>query len=100
MNIKFAMLATKATCGNTYILTADKPVYAYKDGKRDGDPIAYTYTVVLPKRKYEQLQVRIDGDCRLESPVEPVAVSLNELQLAIKWSQAGYYIAAQPPVLA
>lgn len=95
MNIKCARLSTKATCGNSFILTEVKPYYAYADGQRVGDPIGYTYTVILPEKKFEKLKVKIEGTCQIESPEDSVAVIFTDLQLEIKWSQSdGNYIAA------
>lgn len=94
MNIKYAKLNIKGTCGNSFILTEVKPYYAYKDGKRIGDPLGYNYTVILPERKFEKLQVRIEGTCQLEAPEDSVPVVFTDLQLEIKWSQSdGNYIA-------
>lgn len=95
MKIKFAKLHVAETCGKQFVLTEVAPVYNYVDGKRAGSPVAYTYVVVLPERKYEQLRVRIDGACTLEIPDEPIQVSFDKLDLEIRWSQSeGHYIAA------
>ena len=95
MKIKYGKLDVAETCGNQYVLTEVAPVYNYVDGKRAGAPVAYTYVVVLPERKYEQLRVRIDGACTLEIPDEPLQVFFDNLELEIRWSQSeGNYIAA------
>lgn len=94
MHLKYAKLNTRATCGDSFLLTEVNPVYNYIDGKRSGNPVAYNYTVILPQRKYEQLRIRIDGDCIMEAPEDPLNVKLDNLQLEIKWSQSeGNYIA-------
>lgn len=94
MNIKLAKLHIKETCGNTFILTEVKPYFAYQEGKRVGDPLGYNYTVILPERKYEKLQVKIAGVCQLEAPEDSVPVVFVDLQLEIRWSQSdGNYIA-------
>ena len=94
MNIKHAKMNVRATCGDSFILTDISPVYNYVDGKRVGDPVAYSYTVILPQRKYETLRVRIAGDCLMAVPDDPVEVKVDNLQLEIKWSaHDGNYIA-------
>ena len=94
MKLKNAKLNVKQTCGDVFILTEMAPVYNYVDGKRQGDPIAYNYTVVLPQRKYDSLKIRIEGPSAMEAPEDPIQVKFDGLELTIKWSQSeDYYIA-------
>lgn len=94
MKLKYARMNVRATCGDSYILAEITPSYVYVDGKRVGEPVGYTYTVILPARKYESLRVRIDGPLLIEDLDEPIEVKIENLSLDIRWSQSeGNYIA-------
>ena len=95
MKLEYAVINAKATCGDEYLLTEIKPVYEYVINNRIGDPVAYNYMVVLPKRKYDQLRVRIDGACQINDALSnPVPVKIDGLALEIRWSRSdGNYIA-------
>ena len=94
MDIKLAKIDPKATCGRQYYLTGVRPVYAYKDGNRAAEPHAYAYSVVLPERKYAELDVVVEGPAQLDAPDNAVEVTITGLELVVKWSKdRGNYIA-------
>ena len=81
MDIKLAKLDTKATCGRQYYLIGVRPVYAYENGNRAAEPHAYAYTVVLPERKFAELDVVIEGGSLMEAPENTQEVSIIGLDL-------------------
>lgn len=94
MNIKFAIMNAKATCGSIFVLTGVRPVYDYVNGTRAAQPHGYAYDLKLPERKYEDLSVVIEGEALMPAPDNAVEVVLNGLELEIKWSRdKGNYIA-------
>ena len=94
MDIKLAKLDTKATCGRQYYLIGVRPVYAYENGNRAAEPHAYAYTVVLPERKFAELDVVIEGGSLMEAPENTQEVSIIGLDLQVKWNKdKGNYIA-------
>lgn len=95
MKVTLARLNAIETCGKSFILTDIKPIYNYVEGRKVGEPIGNTYTVVLPERKFETLRIRIDGPILLDGPENGIPVKINNLRLDIKWSaKEGNYIAA------
>ena len=93
MQLKYANLNVKKTCGDEFILTEVTPVYNFVDGKRVGDPIATNFTLILPQKRFDTLKVRIEGNTDVATPESPVQAKLEGLELAIKWSKDGHYIA-------
>lgn len=94
MDIRLAKFDPKGTCGNQYYLTGVRPVYDYKDGNRAAEPHGYAYTVVLPERKFADLDVVIEGPALMEAPENTQEVRFVGLELVVKWSKdKGNYIA-------
>ena len=94
MDIKLAKIDPKVTCGRQYYLTGVRPVYAYINGVRAAEPHAYAYSVVLPERKFADLDVVIEGPALMEAPDNAVEVTIAGLELVVKWSKdKGNYIA-------
>lgn len=84
------------TCGNQMLLTGVTARYNYCDGKRVGEPIGYTYTVVVPTCMYDQLRVNIPGACNINVPTDPVPVKFENLELIVRWSRTeGDHIAGE-----
>lgn len=96
MKLKHGKYDARKTCGDQMLLTGIAARYNYTDGKRVGEPIGHTYTVVVPARMYDQLMVYIPGTCSNDAPTEPVPVKFEGLELVVKWSQSeGEYIAGE-----
>lgn len=51
--------------GPVMIAIGCRPYYAFKEGVRQNVE-GYLYTVVLPKLSYQQINVKVPGDCKLE----------------------------------
>lgn len=96
MDIKNAKFDVTATCGEKFLLTGIRPAYAYVNGTRAPEPHGHTYSVVLPERRYAELEVSIEGPPLMEAPENVQEVRLAGLELQIKWSPAtkGNYIGA------
>ena len=94
MDIRLAKLNVKATCGSTFYLTGLRPVYAYENGNRAAEPHAFVYAVVLPERKFAELDVLIEGSAQMDPPENTQEVTFVGLELVVKWSKdRGNYIA-------
>ena len=96
MKLKNGKYDVRKTCGNQMLLTGIVARYNYSDGKRVGEPIGHSYTVVVPSCMYDQLTVYIQGACNIEAPVEPTPVKFEGLELVVKWSKSeGDHIAGE-----
>lgn len=88
MKLKNGKFDVEKTCGEQMLLTGITARYNYSDGKRVGEPIGYTYTVVVPARMFDQLQVYVPGACNIDAPTEPTLVKFENLELVVKWSKS------------
>ena len=86
MDIKSAKFDVKATCGEKFLLTGIRPAYAYVNGTRAPEPHGHTYSVVLPERRYAELEVAIEGPPLMEAPENVQEVRFAGLELQVKWS--------------
>lgn len=68
--------------GSGMLLTRIKPYRAYEDNKPLDRVAGYKYTVVLPSRAYEMLEVKVPGDKALDlNPGESVPVLFENLRV-------------------
>lgn len=62
------------------------PAYEYKNGQRTDNLIGYRYSIALPEKGLEKINVRIDGKQLMEPPQGYVEVKITGLELFIYWS--------------
>lgn len=75
------------TLGSKLWLVDVQPTYNYVDGHRTDTITGYRYTVALPEKGLEKINVRIEGAQKLEAPNGFVEVAFRDLELYIYWSQ-------------
>jgi len=71
--------------GNKFWLTDVAPVYQYQNNKRTDVVTAYRYTICLPERNLDKINVKIDGKALLESPQGYAEVRFGDLSVFIYW---------------
>jgi len=71
--------------GNKLWLVDIAPAYEYKDNRRTDTVTGYRYTVAMPERNLEKINVRIDGKQQLEKPEGFVEVVFTGLEVFIYW---------------
>ena len=73
--------------GNKLWLVGVSPAYEYKDGRRTDNVTGYRYSVCLPEKGLEKINVKIDGKKLLEAPENGYAeVAFTGLEVFIYWS--------------
>lgn len=84
------------TIGNKLVLTDITPSYVYSDGKKTDTIAGYRYSIVCLEKGYKQLNVRIEGACRLDKPLEEDCpfVELEGLSISLCWSPNGHNVLA------
>ena len=96
MKLKNGKYDVRKTCGTQMLLTGIAARYNYTDGKRVGEPIGHTYTIVVPACMYDQLAIYIPGACNIDAPTDPTPVKFEGLELVVKWSKTeGDHIAGE-----
>lgn len=73
--------------GNKLWLVDVTPAYEYQNNKRTDTVLGYRYAVALPEKGLEKINVRIDGDKRMEAPDGYAEVRFDDLEVFIYWSQ-------------
>ena len=74
----------KGSFGSHYLLVDVNPVFAYTNGKVTDQVTGYRYTVVLPEKCYERLDVRVEGTvAAFQKPINsPFEVAFEDLQVS------------------
>ena len=91
MKINKLILASEQF-GRRYILTEIRPVSEYVAGKPTGNVKGYRYTIVLPERSYERIDVIIDGALQVEHLNGSIEVELKGFSPYISWANGDYIV--------
>ena len=90
--LKITDLEVKSqSLGNKFWLVEVSPAFAYLNNRILG----YRYTVALPEKGLEKINVRIDGDKLMDSPDGYVEVRFDGLEVFIYWSQGQPQVGAK-----
>ena len=80
--------------GNKLWLVDVAPVYEYKDNRRTENITGYRYTVAMPEKGLDKINIRIDGKQLVEKPNGYAEVTFIGLELSL------YMMNTQPQVKA
>ena len=81
--------------GNKLWLVDVTPAYEYQINKRTDTVLGYRYAVALPEKGLDKINVRIDGDKRMEAPDGYADVRFDDLEVFIYWSQGQPQVGAR-----
>ena len=81
--------------GNMLWLVDVTPAYEYQNNKRTDTVLGYRYAVALPEKGLDKINVRIDGDKRMEAPDGYADVRFDDLEVFIYWSQGQPQVGAR-----
>lgn len=81
--------------GEKLWLVGVSPAYEYRNGQRTDTILGYRYTVALPEKSLEKIDIRIDGQQQMETPDGYVEVRFDSLEVSIYWSRGDYHVGAQ-----
>lgn len=62
------LIVSPKSLGDKLWLVDVSPAYEYKDGKRTDTVLGYRYSVALPEKGLDKVDVRIDGQQQAEAP--------------------------------
>ena len=63
------------------------PAYEYRENRKTDSVLGYRYTVAMPEKGLDKINVRIDGDKLMDAPDGYAEVSFRRLEVFIYWSQ-------------
>lgn len=82
--------------GNKLWLVSVIASYEYKDGRRCDNVTGYRYSVALPEKGLEKINVKIDGAKLLDAPESGyVEVKFDNLELYFYWQNGQPQVAAK-----
>ena len=72
--------------GSKFWLTDVMAVYEYRDNKRTDTVTGFRYTICLPEKGLDKINVKIDGKQQLEKPESGyIEVRFTDLEVFIYW---------------
>ena len=72
------------------------PAYEYKDNRRTDNVLGYRYSICLPEKSLEKINVRVDGKQLLEKPESGyVEVTFTGLEVFIYWQSGQPQVGAR-----
>lgn len=77
------LIVSPKSLGDKLWLVDVSPAYEYKDGKRTDTVLGYRYSVALPEKGLDKVDVRIDGQQQTEAPNGYVEVRFDGLEVFI-----------------
>ena len=81
--------------GNKLWLVDVTPAYEYQNNKRTDTVLGFRYTVALPDKGLDKINVRIDGDKLMDAPDGYVEVRFDGLEVFVYWSQGQPQVGAK-----
>ena len=81
--------------GNKLWLVDVAPAYEYKDNRRTDTVTGYRYTVAMPEKELEKINVKIDGKQLMEKPESYVDVTFTGLEIFVYWSNGQPQVGAK-----
>ena len=89
------LIVSPKSLGDKLWLVDVSPAYEYKDNKRTDTVLGYRYSVALPEKGLDKVDVRIDGQQQAEAPNGYVEVRFDGLEEFIYWSKGEYHVGAK-----
>ena len=89
------LIISPKSLGDKLWLVDVSPAYEYKDNKRTDTVLGYRYSVALPEKGLDKVDVRIDGQRQAEAPNGYVEVRFDGLEVFIYWSKGEYHVGAK-----
>ena len=81
--------------GNKLWLVEVSPAYEYQNNRRTDTVLGYRYSVALPEKGLDKVDVRIDGQQQAEAPDGYAEVRFDNLEVFIYWSKGDYRVGAK-----
>ena len=89
------LIISPKSLGDKLWLVDVLPMYEYKNGFRTDAITGYRYTVALPEKGLDKVDVRIDGQQQMDAPAGYVAVCFDTLEVSIYWYKGDYHVGAK-----
>lgn len=89
------LIISPKSLGDKLWLVDVAAAFEFKDGKRTDNIVGFRYSVALPEKGLDKIDVRIDGPQQLDAPNGYVDVRFDGLEVFIYWSKGDYHVGAK-----
>ena len=90
------LIISPKSLGNKLWLVDVMPAYAYNNNVRTDVISGYRYSVALPEKGLDKINVRIDGDQQMEKPESGyIEVTFTGLEVFIYWQNGQPQVGAK-----
>ena len=89
------LIISPASLGKKLWLVDVVPAYEYQNNRRTDTVTGYRYSVAMPEKGLDKINVRIDGEKRMDAPDGYVEVRFDDLEVFIYWSKGDYHVGAK-----
>ncbi len=89
------LIISPASLGKKLWLVDVAPAYEYQNNRRTDTVTGYRYSIAMPEKGLDKINVRIDGEKRMDAPDGYVEVRFDDLEVFIYWSQGQPQVGAK-----
>ena len=89
------LIVSPKSLGNKLWLVDVAPAYEYQNNRRTDTVTGYRYSIAMPEKGLDKINVRVDGEKRMDAPDGYVEVRFDGLEIFIYWSQGEYHVGAR-----
>ena len=89
------LIIDSKSLGSKLWLVEVSPAYEYQNNRRTDTVLGYRYTVAMPDKGLDKINVRIDGEKRMDTLDGYVEVRFDGLEVFIYWSQGQPQVGAR-----
>ena len=89
------LIISPKSLGNKLWLVDVSPAYEYQNNRRTDTVLGYRYSIAMPERGLDKVDVRIDGQQQMDAPNGYEEVRFDNLEVFIYWSKGDYHVGAK-----
>ena len=89
------LIVSPKSLGDKLWLVDVSPAYEYQNNRRTDTVLGYRYSIAMPERGLDKVDVRIDGQQQMDAPNGYEEVRFDNLEVFIYWSKGDYQVGAK-----
>ena len=89
------LIVSPKSLGDKLWLVDGSPAYEYQNNRRTDTVLGYRYSIAMPERGLDKVDVRIDGQQQMDAPNGYEEVRFDNLEVFIYWSKGDYHVGAK-----
>lgn len=89
------LIVSPKSLGDKLWLVDVSPTYEYQNNRRTDTVLGYRYSIAMPERGLDKVDVRIDGQQQMDAPNGYEEVRFDNLEVFIYWSKGDYHVGAK-----